>query len=85
MTQSSSEDERVALSEAMKEVMIMIQLLGVTKNSKIPVMVRVKNKGAFFMTRNITTMSYTKHVDNRVGKLIILRSSKTDSNIITKN
>ena len=61
---SSSDAEWVALSE--KRGMFMVQLLESMKVSfKLPVMVRVDNTGAKFMTENITTMSHTKHVDIR--------------------
>ena len=61
---SSSEAEWVALSEGVKEVMFVTQLLGSTKISvKLPVMTRVDNVGAIFMASNITTMSGTKYED----------------------
>ena len=44
----------------------MNQLLGSMKISvKLPFMVRVDSVGAIFMASNITTMSYTKHLDVR--------------------
>ena len=64
MTCLSSEAEWVALPEAVKEVMFMMQLLGITKISvKLPVMVRVDDVRVLFMTSNMTTTSCTKHVD----------------------
>ena len=60
---SSSEVEYIALSEAVKEVMIIMQLLGSMKIMvKYPVMLRVDNAGAIFMSSNITTTCHTKHV-----------------------
>ena len=54
----------IALSEAVKEVMFVIQLLGSMKILvKYHVMVRVDNVGAIFMARNINTTCHTKHVD----------------------
>ena len=62
----SSEAEYIALSEVVKDVMFMAQLLGsMTIVVKYPVMVRVDNVGAIFMESNITTMCCTKHVDIR--------------------
>ena len=60
---SSSEAEYIALSEAVKEVMSMVQLFGSMKIFvKYAVMVRVDNVGAIFMASNITTCC-TKHVN----------------------
>ena len=53
---STSEAKWVALSEAVKEIMFMIQLLGNMKiYVKLTVMVRVSSVGVKFMTSNITT------------------------------
>ena len=57
--------EYVAISENVKEVMFMIQLLGNMKIVKYPVMVKVDNVGAIFMASNITTTWCTKHLDIR--------------------
>ena len=82
--------EYIALSEAVKEVMLVIQLLGSMKILvKYPVMVR-------FMASNITTTCHTKHVDIRykhvneyiedaVVKIIVVKSADNDSGILTKN
>ena len=44
--------------------MFIIQLLGSMKILvKYPVMARVDNIGAIFMANNITTTSYTKHMN----------------------
>ena len=61
---SSSEAKYITLSEAVKEVMFVAQLLeSIQMVVKCPVMVRVDNVGAIFMASNITTTSHTKHVD----------------------
>ena len=95
MALSSSDAERVALSEAVKEVIFVIQLLGEMKISvMIPVMVRVGNVGAIFMASNVTTISCTKHVDIRckhvnenvedgIFKNIFVQSAKNNSNDLT--
>ena len=63
---SSSEVEYIALSETVKEVMFMIQLLGRNKIVvEYPVIVRVDNTGAIFMASNIIITCHTKHVDIR--------------------
>ena len=96
VTLSSSEAEWVALSEVVKGIMFMIQLLGCMKFSvKLPVMARVDIVGAIFMAHNITTTSYIKHIDirykyvneyveNRIVKSIFMESAENDSNIVTK-
>ena len=89
--------EYIALSEAVKEVMFILQLSGSMKIVvKYPVMVRVKKVGVIFMASNITTTCCTKHVDKRykyvntymedgVVKIIFVKSTDSDSNILTKN
>ena len=94
---SSSDAEHVALSEAVKEVMFVTQLLGSMKTSvKYSVMVRVDNINATFMASNITTKCGTKHIDIRykyvneyvevrIVNIIFVKSTDNDSNILTKN
>ncbi len=66
VTLSSSEAEWVALPEAVKEVMLISQLLMSVKiHMQSPTIVHVDNVGAIFMAQNITTTSHTKHVDIR--------------------
>ena len=66
MSLSSSEAEYIALSEAVKEVMFVVQLLRSMKIAvKYSVMVKVDNVGAIFMASNITITCHTKHVDIR--------------------
>ena len=63
---SNSEAEYIVLSEDVKEVMFVLQLLGSMKIVvKYPVTVRVDKVGAIFMTTNITNTCCTKHVDIR--------------------
>ena len=63
---------------------------------KLPVIVRVDNIGAIFMSNNITTTSRSKHVDVRtkyineyvedgILKIIFVRSKDSDLDIMTKN
>ena len=59
---SRSEVECVASSEAIKEVMYVIQLLGSMKILvDYPVMVRAEYVDAIFMATNIINMACTKH------------------------
>ena len=63
---SSSEAEWIALSEATKEIMFIINLLESMKiKVKLPVIIYVDNTGAIFMGSNVTTTSHTKCVDIR--------------------
>ena len=94
---SSSKVQYIALSEAVKEVMLVVQLLGSMKIViKYPVMVRVDNVGAIFMASNVITTCHTKHVDIRykyvneyveanVVKIVFVKSADNDSNILTKD
>ena len=66
MILSRSEAEWVALPEAMKVVLFVLQLLGSMKISvKHPVMVRIDNVGAIFKTHNITNTTCIKYMDIR--------------------
>ena len=97
VTLSSTEAEWVALSEAVKEVIFLIQLCNSMKiKIQLPVEVRVDNVGAIFMSKNVTTTSRTKHVDIRskyvreyaedgIIKIVFVKSEDNDSDIMTKN
>ncbi len=58
---SSSEAEWVAASEAVKDVMFLLQSMKI--KVKLPIIVYVDNVGAIFKTKNITTTGHSKHVD----------------------
>ena len=93
---SSSEAEYIALSEAVKEVMLVLHLLRSIKLSiKFPVMIRVDKVGVILMASNTTTMPCTKHVDIRykyvnkyvedgVVKIVFMKSADNDNNILAK-
>ena len=97
MSLSSTEAYYVALSETVKEVMLVIQLLGSMKILvKDPVTARVDNVGVIFMASNITKTSCTKHVDiwykyvneyvdGGIVKILFVKSADNDSNILAKN
>ena len=66
VTLSSSEAEFVALSEAAKEVKFVYQLMeSVDLKVKLPIVIRVDNIGAIFMSENVAVSQRTKHVDCR--------------------
>ena len=93
---SSSDAEYVALSEAIKELVFIIQHLGGMKISvNYAVMVTVENVDAIFMASNITTACQTKHfdiryninkyVEDRLFKIIFHKSADNDCSILTKS
>ena len=94
---SSSEVEYVALSEAVKEVMFVIQLLGRLKKAvKYWVMVRVDNVVAIFMASNITNICHTKHMyirykyvneyfEDWVVEIVLVKSAENDNDVLIKN
>ena len=66
ITLSSSEAEYVALSEAAKEIKFVYQLLlSIGIQVKLPIIVRVDNVGAIFMSENTSTSGRMKHIDIR--------------------
>jgi hypothetical protein len=63
---------------------------------RLPVIVRVDNVGAIFLSENITTSNNTKHVDicskfvkkyceNGIVKILFVQSENNDLDIMTKN
>ena len=66
VTLSSSEAEFVAISEALKEIKFVYQLLeSMGIEVSYPITVYVDNIGAIFTSENVTTSNRTKHVDVR--------------------
>ena len=97
VTLSTSEAEYVALSEVVKELKFITQVLETMKvNVKLPITVHVDNVGAIFMATNQTSSDRTKHVDVRyhfvrefiedgVVKIKFVRSKENDADLFTKN
>ncbi len=97
VTLSSSEAEYVSLSEGVKEVMFVVQVLESMKiKIAYPIVVRVDNIGAIFMSKNVTTTTRTKHVDVRykyvneyvedgIVKVIFVKSEENEADVFTKN
>ena len=75
VTLSSSEAEYVALSEAAKDIKFVYQLLNsIGIEIELPIVVRVDNVGAIFMSENASTSGCTKHIDIRyrfVNEMVI--------------
>ena len=66
VTLSSSEAEYVALSEAVKEIRFVYQILQSMKiEVQLPIIVRVDNVGAIYMSKGTVSSGRTKHVDVR--------------------
>ena len=97
ITLSSAEAEWIALSEATREIIFVLQLFKEMKiKIELPIVVNVDNMGAIFMSKNINTSSRSKHIDVRTkyvneyvedGKLriIYVKTEDNDSDLYTKN
>jgi len=97
ITLSSSEAEYVALSEAAKNIKFIYMILeSMGIKVEIPIIVRVDNNGAIFMSENVVVSQRTKHVDVRYKfvnefvedgflKIRFVRSEDNDADIFTKN
>ena len=94
---STTEAEYMALSEVVKELKFIVQLLQ-TMNIEVelPITVYVDNVGAIWLSNNHTTSDRTKHIDIRTsfvkeyqedGKIIIkfVKSEENEADIFTKN
>jgi hypothetical protein len=94
---SSSEAEMYALTEAVKEIPFIIQvLLFMNVKIKLPVEVKVDNMGAIYMSENSMPSARTRHADLRqkftsdlqekgLIKIEFVRSEEKTSDIMTKN
>ena len=94
---SSSEAELVAASEAVKEVLFVLQVLnsiGITVET--PVIVRVDNMGAIFMAENASSSTRMRHIHirwhftrnltrDKVIKIVFCKSADNKSDGLTKN
>ena len=94
---STTEAEYMAMSEVVKELKFIFQLLQ-TMNIEVelPITVHVDNVGAISLSNNRTTSDRTKHIDIRTsfmkeyqedGKIIIkfVKSEDNEADIFTKN
>jgi transposase InsO family protein len=94
---SSSEAEYFALSEASKDIKFVSQImLTMGIPVRLPIVVRVDNVGAIFMSENVSASSRTKHIDIRYHfvrefvedkfiKIIFVRTDENTSDGFTKN
>ena len=94
---STTEAEYMALSEVVKELKFIVQILQ-TMNIEVelPITVHVDNVGAIWLSNNRTTSDRTKHIDIRTsfvkeyqedGKIIInfVKSEENEADIFMKN
>ena len=94
---STTEAEYMALSEVVKELKFIVQLLQ-TMNVEVelPITVHVDNVGAIWLSNNRTTSDRTKHIDisssfvkeyQEDGKIIMkfVNSEDNEADILTKN
>ncbi len=94
---SSSEAELVAASEAVKEIVFVMQVLNsIGIPVETPVIVRVDNMGAIFMAENASSSIRTRHIDikwhftrnltkDKIIKIIFVRTAENKSDGFTKN
>ena len=94
---STTEAEYMALSEVVKELKFIVQLLQTMNITvKLPITVHVDNVGAIWLSNNRTTGDREKHIDIRTsfvkeyqedGKIIIkfVKSEDNEADIFTKN
>lgn len=94
---SSTEAEYVSISEVVKEISFILQVLeSMEVEVALPVVVQVDNIGAIWLANNKTTSDRTKHVDVRAHftrefiedgkiKIVFVRSKDNDADLFTKN
>ena len=94
---STTEAEYVAVSEVVKEIQVLYQMLrSMEIKVPLPIKVQVDNVGAIWLASNSSVSERTKHVDLRahfvrdmikdqVIEINVVKSAKYDSDIMTKN
>ena len=94
---SSTEAEYVALAEVTKEIKFIYQILiSMGIRVPLPIIVRIDNNGAIFMSNNLAISERTKHIDIKYNfvrqyveegfiKVIFVRSEDNTADIFTKN
>jgi hypothetical protein len=97
VTLSSTEAEYYAFSEVTKEVMFVKQVLETMGiNITLPILVKVDNVGAIYLSNNYSLSQRTKHIDIRrhfvrdfvqdgILKTIFVPTDDNESDIYTKN
>ena len=97
VTLSSTEAEYVAMSEVVKDVIFLRNiLLSIGEKVDYPIMVQVDNTGAIYLGLNRMTGQRTKHIDIRyhfvreyieegIVKIVFVSTKENDADIFTKN
>ena len=97
VTLSSSEAEYVALSDCVKDVRFVMQILTELEvEYPKPVVVKIDNVGAMFMAENISSSARTRHIDVRLKfvnefieqgeiEVVFVKSADNDADVFTKN
>jgi hypothetical protein len=97
ITLSSTEAEYVVMSEAVKEVKFICNLLcDIGIEVELPIIVKTDNNGAMFMAQNRSSGVRTRHVDTRyhfvrenlddgIIKIEFIKSIENQSDIFIKN
>ena len=94
---STAEAEYVAVSELVKEIGFLYQMLrSMDLKVPLPIKVQVDNVGAIWLANNSSVSERTKHVDSKayfvrdmikdqVIEIYFVKSAENDSDIMTKN
>ena len=94
---STTEAEYIALSEVVKEIKFIIQLMSTMNvNAEVPMTIYIDNVGAIWLSNNRTTSERIKHIHIRTafvkeykeeGKILIkfVKPEENDADINTKN
>ena len=94
---STTEAENVAVSEVVKEIMFLYQMLRSMKiKVPLPIKLQVDNVGTIWLSNNSSLSERTKHVDlwthfvrdmikDQVIEINFVNSAENDSDIMTKN
>jgi hypothetical protein len=97
VTLSSTEAEYIALSEITKEIMFVKQVLETMGiGMRLPIIVRIDNVGAIYLSNNYSLGQRTKHIDIRrhfvrefvedgIIKTLFVGTDNNDADIHTKN
>jgi len=97
VTLSLSKAEFVALSEAVKEIKFIVQVLeSIVVKANFLIIMQVDNVGAIFMVENVTNNQWTKHMDiwyhfvqefvkDRYIKIIFVKTAENCVDMFTKN
>ena len=94
---STTEAEYVAVSEVVKEIKVLCQMLrSMEIKVRLPMKVQGDNVGAIWLAKNSSVSERTKHVDlqahfvrdmikDQVIEINFVKSAENDSDIMTKN